>query len=238
MGHSDIMASPKIIFTVLTFAFSLHWASGSNSPNMSNDQLSEKLKSLEAVILELAAGQEELVASQEELAAGQEDIKTKFAGLDSNVKDNSKALELYHIGFSCHRDTGSSDGVDSVVTYTGCDINEFNIMSPSTGKATIPRDGEYFITFFGDLVSEYGWAFCTLFQKSGTSLIELGSIKNELINAVSGERLSSSSSMSVLAKLREGDELYVELDASGSSYLHSDEFRRVSFSAFLVKDIL
>merc|ERR1711860_54667 len=238
MGHSDIMASPKIIFTVLTFAFSLHWASGSNSPNMSNDQLSEKLKSLEAVILELAAGQEELVASQEELAAGQEDIKTKFAGLDSNVKDNSKALELYHIGFSCHRDTSSSDGSDGVITYTGCDINEFNIMSPSTGKATITRAGEYFIPFFADLVSEYGWAYCTLFQKSGTSLIELGSINNELQNVFSGEALSSSSSMSVIAKLRQGDELYVVLDVSGSSHFFADQYRRVSFTAFLIKDIL
>merc|ERR1711860_35152 len=222
--HSDIMASPKIIFTVLTFAFSLHWASGSDSPNISNDQLSEKLQSLEAVTLELAAGQE--------------DLQTKVEVLDSNVKDNSKALELYHIGFTCHRDT-SFFGSDVAITYTGCDINEFNIMSPSTGKATITRDGEYFITFFADLVSSYGFAYCTLFQKSGTTLKELGAINNDLQDAFSGEVSSSTSSMSVLAKLRQGDELYVELKTSGDSHLFAAlQQRRASFTAFLVKDIL
>ena len=82
--------------------------------------------------------------------------------------------------FSCHRNTPTSDGFYGVITYTDCDINEFNIMSPSTGKATITRDGEYFITFYADLVSEYGWAYCTLFLKSGATLLELGSINNDL----------------------------------------------------------
>merc|ERR1711860_45397 len=246
--HSDIMASPKIIFTVLTFAFSLHWASGSDSPNISNDQLSEKLQSLEVVILELAAGQEDLQTKVASLESNEKalatDVKnhqdataTEIHSLQDTARDNSKALELYHIGFSCHRDTRTEWGVGGVVTYTDCEINEFNIMSPSTGRATIPRDGEFFITFFADLVSDGGWAFCTLFKKSGTTLTELGLINNELLDETNEEITSTTSSMSVLAKLRQGDELYVELGTSGDSHLFSDTLRRVSFTAFLLKDI-
>ena len=110
------------------------------------------------------------------------------------------------------------------------------MMTTSTGKVTITQDGEYFLTFFAWMVSKDGAEnYCYLKQKSGSTETTLGTIENTLDDETVTDD-QSSHSMSVIANLKSGDEIYIDVDASGSSYLISSSSDRfISFSGFLLK---
>merc|ERR1711860_140165 len=98
------------------------------------------------------------------------------------------------------------------------------------------KDGEYVLTFFAFMRSINTYEIkCYLKQKTGSTITNLGTISNDLDEGGETDDRSSNS-MSVIANLKSGDEIYIDVDASGSSYLISSSSDRfISFSGFLLK---
>ena len=112
------------------------------------------------------------------------------------------------------------------------------MITPWTGKVVIPKDGEYFFAYSAWLYARDGSdIYCYLMKNNGTTETYLASITNDVDGAANWDTQDddATSSFSVLAALKEGDEVYVNVNAYGNTKLKNYAKRSLTFSGFLVK---
>ena len=113
-------------------------------------------------------------------------------------------------------------------------------MNTTTGTVIIAEDGEYFLTLFAFMASINGNAIqCHLIQKSGSKETYLGELEKYVRNwdptTDRDEWEGSTHTITVIANLKKGDEVYVKVKTYGNSALLGKLHRRISFSGFLLK---
>jgi len=141
--------------------------------------------------------------------------------------------------FSCGV-TGDEIKVSGVITYDECAVNREKMMNAGTGHATVPVEGDYLLSFTANMVSSNSQAiWCALYKQSpgDEGWQVLGMINNYQRDA-GDEDDRDSGSLSILASLKEGDQVWVEWRGYGESFLYSNPYKLISFTGYLVTSIL
>merc|ERR1711892_347182 len=137
--------------------------------------------------------------------------------------------------FSCGV-TGDEIKVSGVITYDECTVNREKMMNAGTGHATVPADGDYLLSFTANMVSSNSQAiWCALYKQSpgDEGWQVLGMINNYQRDA-GEEDDRDSGSLSILATLKEGDQVWVEWRGYGESFLYSNPYKLISFTGYMV----
>jgi len=137
--------------------------------------------------------------------------------------------------FSCGV-TGDEIKVSGVITYDECNVNSEKMMNAGTGHATVPIDGDYMLSFTANMVSSNSQAiWCALYKQSpgDEGWQVLGMINNYQRDA-GDEDDRDSGSLSILATLKEGDQVWVEWRGYGESFLYSNPYKLISFTGYMV----
>eukprot|EP00090_Calanus_glacialis_P035978 TRINITY_DN6138_c0_g1_i1.p1 TRINITY_DN6138_c0_g1~~TRINITY_DN6138_c0_g1_i1.p1 ORF type:complete len:725 (-),score=193.83 TRINITY_DN6138_c0_g1_i1:220-2394(-) len=137
--------------------------------------------------------------------------------------------------FSCGV-TGDEIKVSGVITYDECTVNREKMMNAGTGHATVPVDGDYLLSFTANMVSANSQAiWCALYKQSpgDEGWQVLGMINNYQRDA-GEEDDRDSGSLSILATLKEGDQVWVEWRGYGESFLYSNPYKLISFTGYMV----
>ena len=114
------------------------------------------------------------------------------------------------------------------------------MMDTNSGVVKISKAGSYFLTFFADMYSVSGeYTFAYLKRENAIGVETLAAIKNAAdLDDEGGLTVSvddySSNSMTVIADLKAGDELYVSARTDGLSHFYSNDDRKIAFSGFLL----
>jgi len=137
--------------------------------------------------------------------------------------------------FSCGV-TGDEIKVSGVITYDECGVNREAMMNTATGHATAPVQGDYLLSFTANMVSSNSQAiWCALYKQSpGDEGWEVLGMINNYQRDAGEEDDRDSGSLSIIASLKEGDQVWVEWRGYGESFLYSNPYKLISFTGYLL----
>jgi len=164
-------------------------------------------------------------------------LATDVTSVRDGVGRVTRALKLMSDPprFSCGV-TGEELKVSGVISYDECTVNFSDMMNKGTGHATAPAAGDYMLSFTANMVSSDSQAiWCALYKQSpgDEGWQVLGMINNYQRDA-GDEDDRDSGSLSLLASLAEGDQVWVEWRGYGESFLYSNPYKLISFTGYLV----
>jgi len=164
-------------------------------------------------------------------------LATDLTSVRDGVGRVTRALKLVSDPprFSCGV-TGEELKVSGVITYDECTVNFSDMMNKGTGHATAPAAGDYVLSFTANMVSSNSQAiWCALYKQSpgDEGWQVLGMINNYQRDA-GEEDDRDSGSLTLLASLAEGDQVWVEWRGYGDSFLYSNPYKLISFTGYLV----
>jgi len=164
-------------------------------------------------------------------------ISTDITTIRNGMSRMSKAVQSIADPprFSCGV-TGDEIKVSGVITYDECTVNREKMMNAGTGHATVPADGDYLLSFTANMVSSNSQAiWCALYKQSpgDEGWQVLGMINNYQRDA-GEEDDRDSGSLSILATLIAGDQVWVEWRGYGESFLYSNPYKLISFTGYMV----
>jgi len=109
-------------------------------------------------------------------------------------------------------------------------------MNKGTGHATVPVSGDYVLSFSASLVSVNSQAiWCALYKQSpGDEGWQVLGMINNYQSEAGEEDDRDSSSLTILASLKEGDQVWVEWRGYEDSFLYSNLYKLISFSGYMI----
>jgi len=137
--------------------------------------------------------------------------------------------------FSCGV-TGEEVKVSGVIVYDDCSVNIDDMMNKENGHATAPVTGDYVLTFTANMVSSDSQAiWCALYKQTpgDEGWKVLGMINNYQQDAGEVDDRDSGS-ITILASLKKGDQVWVEWRGYGKSFLYSNPYKLISFSGYMI----
>ena len=134
----------------------------------------------------------------------------------------SESLKVPSYSFYAHNAIQKRIYADDVLIFSTIQLDESGVYSNTTGKYTAQTDGIYI--FYATLCLERGYVVVNLIRG-----------QNVIATITTGvETKISCTTATGTARLQKGDAVYLEVAYDSVSILLDDEYRRNSFSGFLI----